>query len=518
MLHFFAFVLLCSYSIACLANSVVVDQELLGRARRHLERAGISLLDSTWPADHGDISRSKYTLNAGLPADFNPEDIELIIQDKSEQAQWLYTYGNHSEYLFLIGGIKGKIRKFLSFFIHKLDSRTMEILQTFPLTSSLYLGGLMMHANGDVYCVHSNILYRFEQGDLTKFTKKRIETKLNSNAVQTNGMLVTSDGYIVVKQWSMILEDAIYLKAILQPLIIKVMIGISVVIYSITWYFVSKGKFSLSNKLFIVLPLGGLLSVLAILGYLTFTIISMNGPIDVFEFMTSNLLIRNGGGGGEVKLIDPVSLEVVRELQLAERASYARMAMYTLFDANDQPYEDAIICLGDENVYQLRWNLPSQQLYLYPEWTRRYRRRGDGSFPGTGPAIFNHSVYFTDNTYAGFLFGRTFKLFHLPLELAGSPPKLPAPSSEPHPLTRLATGPGEDPPADGLHLTSDRPGFFFFSAVISPIEGDVIVWYVFLIIRKSIFGNSIVLYESGTLTRPSLMLYICGVGTPPRIR
>lgn len=29
---------------------------------------------------------------------------------------------------------------------------------------------------------------------------------------------------------------------------------------------------------------------------------------------------------------------------------------------------------------------------------------------------------------------------------------------------------------EGVHLTKDNPGFFFFSAVLSPLAGDVIVW------------------------------------------
>jgi outer membrane protein assembly factor BamB len=48
--------------------------------------------------------------------------------------------------------------------------------------------------------------------------------------------------------------------------------------------------------------------------------------------------------------------------------------------------------------------------------------------------------------------------------------------SNEHPLTTLATGPGNYERLDGIHLTKEKPGFLFYSNVISPIEGDVIVW------------------------------------------
>ena len=63
---------------------------------------------------------------------------------------------------------------------------TLEILQTFELGSSLYLGGMLMHSNGHVYCIHANILYVFFDGDLSNFTKSSIPSSLNGNAIQTN--------------------------------------------------------------------------------------------------------------------------------------------------------------------------------------------------------------------------------------------------------------------------------------------------------------------------------------------
>ena len=44
--------------------------------------------DSTWPSDHGDCSRSKYTLGAGLPANVTSEDIKRIDNVDVGNAQW----------------------------------------------------------------------------------------------------------------------------------------------------------------------------------------------------------------------------------------------------------------------------------------------------------------------------------------------------------------------------------------------------------------------------------------------
>lgn len=63
-----------------------------------------------------------------------------------------------------------------------------------------------MHENGNVYCIQSNSIYTFYNGDLTNYTMVDVPTDLNSNSVQTNGMLVTSDGYLVVKQWAFNME------------------------------------------------------------------------------------------------------------------------------------------------------------------------------------------------------------------------------------------------------------------------------------------------------------------------
>ena len=110
-----------------------------------------SLADSSWPSDHADTARSKFTLNAGFPRDFKSSDVKMLTQPNISEAQWLYTAGSKSEHLYTIHG------KSVSGAISKLDSQTLEVLQTFPLPPALYIGGLLMHKNGHVYCAHGKV-------------------------------------------------------------------------------------------------------------------------------------------------------------------------------------------------------------------------------------------------------------------------------------------------------------------------------------------------------------------------
>ena len=83
------------------------------------------------------------------------------------------------------------------------------------------------------------------------------------------------------------------------------------------------------------LGLGFVLSVAAV----TATVRKMSGPFNPYIFITSNTYLNdNGGGGGELKLIDPLSLEVVAEVKVSGRGllsqrSYARpltiLSVYT---------------------------------------------------------------------------------------------------------------------------------------------------------------------------------------------
>ena len=192
MLSFFIVLLLLGY-IECKKDSLTSSE---------YKKFRTSLESSSWPSDHADTARGKFTLNAGLPIGVTADDLKEIKQHEAKDCQWVYTGGSKSEYIYTICGapILGSI-------ITKMDSKSLEILENFKVPVAIYIGGLLMHKNGHVYLIHSNVLYVFWNGDLTNSSSKLLPHDLNGFLAQTNGMLVTQDGYLVVKQWAMTVED-----------------------------------------------------------------------------------------------------------------------------------------------------------------------------------------------------------------------------------------------------------------------------------------------------------------------
>jgi hypothetical protein len=121
------------------------------------------LADTPWPSDHGDSSRSKFTIGAGLPANVTASDLKRIDLDDVE-VQWIYTGGANNEYLYTMGGqgLKGVI-------LTKFDSVSLEILQTVTMQKCFYIGGFLMHKNGHAYFVQCNRLMVFWNGKFILF-------------------------------------------------------------------------------------------------------------------------------------------------------------------------------------------------------------------------------------------------------------------------------------------------------------------------------------------------------------
>lgn len=127
-----------------------------------------------------------------------------------------------------------------------------------------------------------------------------------------------------------------------------------------------------------------------------------------------------------------------------------------------------------------------------PEWTQQYRRRGDGTFPGTGPSIFDNQLYFTDNTFPVFLAGGTYSIFQAPLDrlpdgrsittshylTAGQVNAQTAAVEAAGLLQRLTYRPAPFPPLKGHRVLprSSAAGFMFWSTAVSPREDAIIVW------------------------------------------
>lgn len=194
-------------------------------------------------------------------------------------------------------------------------------------------------------------------------------------------------------------------------------------------------------------------------------IYKLSGPYEPFRFIFSGWFLRNGSGGGELKLIDPITLKIRAEIKLNERCSYARMSMTTFPNG-----EDVFILLGDEFSHQYRWNSELNKLYEIPEWGRRYRTRGKGTFPGTGPSIFNNTVYYTDNTYPVGLYGYSYSIFRQSVFTENERYLIESNSNNKIKFT-------EDDIFLSDHITTPKiPGFMFWSVTVSPLVDNVIVW------------------------------------------
>lgn len=468
------------------------DEDIFAFAKQALASSRASLQTSTWPIDHGDVSRSKYVFNAGLPGDVRAEDIKIVSNNQLLGAQWLYTGGSKSEFIYLIRGDAMK-----GYTAGKLDSTTLEVLQEYPLEKAVYTGGMLIHRNGHVYCIHSNKLYMFYNGDLSNTTMRVLPTKLNSGLVCTNGMLVTKDGYLVVKQWALHIGD-IFLFGLGKSEIFKAFFAILLISITTMLFMVRHKKTKAFQPVKAVL-LGVVVGCVlfgSILCLIWFKMLGSYNPIRYF----AEGFFSPYSGGGELKLIDPITLEVKAAATLPERCSFARMAISTVTNSEGVE-EDAIVLLGDEAVHQYRWRPSSSELFWIPAWSKEYRRAGDGSFPGTGPAIFNDTTYFTDNTFPVFLGKKTYSMFSMSMSkvphetkanevvdiqtnvhyLAADKISIPQSDDATHFLAKRHNFPKAPAVPVADPAASKQGGFMFWSISIFPqiadkSEGHAIVW------------------------------------------
>lgn len=332
-----------------------------------LQTSRTSLSPSTWPLDHGDSARSKFVMNAGLPANVTSENMKSIANPYLIGAQWLYTQGEKSEYLFAMGGRSG------AYYVAKLNSTSLDVLQRYEINRGAYIGGMLMHKNGHVYTVHTNYLYVFWNGDLNNVTVKELPTELNNKVIMTNGMLVTQDGYLVIKQWPFQVTDIFFVMYGVSY-VFKILIACFVISFGVVYQFVIQPALKITDPtkrinnsiyiFFLILKALILLAIFTVVSFFTVYCIGLarkTGAYNPFRFFADSLL-SPVEGGGELKLIDPITLEIIAAATLPERCSMARMALSSVQNKDGQE-EDAILLLGDENIHQYRWRIQSKELF-----------------------------------------------------------------------------------------------------------------------------------------------------------
>jgi len=110
---------------------------------------------------------------------------------------------------------------------------------SFPLlfiSDNKVSSSLLHESSGNVYCIQANKLYVFWGGDLNNVTVKPVPHKaLNGGLVQSNGMLVTQDGLIVIKQWNFQIEDSLLITSSKEN-IVKLILSIGIVCGTILYF------------------------------------------------------------------------------------------------------------------------------------------------------------------------------------------------------------------------------------------------------------------------------------------
>jgi hypothetical protein len=142
--------------------------------------------DTVWPGTHADRWRTHVAFGAGLPIEFDPEQL-AVSTAPLDVPVWGYT--RDSREVFVIGGSPATLALVTALvlrgdsmlgedppppdlqdtshvpYVAKIDPLTMSVVEL-PLTEGQsvlnYTGGLLMHANGYVYAVAQSVLYKID--------------------------------------------------------------------------------------------------------------------------------------------------------------------------------------------------------------------------------------------------------------------------------------------------------------------------------------------------------------------
>ncbi|MBC8091505.1 MAG: hypothetical protein H7Y15_06110 [Pseudonocardia sp.] len=193
-----------------------------------LERTGY--YDTVWPSEHADLWRSHAVSDAGLPADFDVDRLE-VTSTALNLPTWGYTRGEDE--VFVIGGSPFLLDTFTQSiatgepaagmsqlvsdlldpstpYVAKINPSTMDP-ETLELTrgSTLnYTGGLLMHENGYVYAVSQAVLYKINPDSMEVEASVGLPLLGTTWASQYwttyNGLQVLRSGSLVLKGFNLI--------------------------------------------------------------------------------------------------------------------------------------------------------------------------------------------------------------------------------------------------------------------------------------------------------------------------
>jgi hypothetical protein len=222
---------------------------------------------------------------------------------------------------------------------------------------------MVVHGNGHIYCIHSNRLIKFHHGDLYNSTHMHLPSQLNGGLVLTNGMVVTQDGMLVVKQFSFNLADLPFI-VLSKTKTLKILVAICLCVCSLLYAVVGAGNRATRalKSVLLGLPLSCCLWLVVLLYGMKQQIGSFSASRFVLDGLFSNKF-----GGGERTIIDPAMMTGVAGAPLPERVSWSRVGVTKVDGAagfeQSPGAEDAIILMGDEHVFQFRWRPAEKKLF-----------------------------------------------------------------------------------------------------------------------------------------------------------
>ena len=432
------------FRLSCISLLLVLAMYIMPMDAHTLQvRDDAGLFPTLWPADHANNGRQKFVQEGGLPADVSSEELK-VVEAALPYPQWLYT--REEDELFVYGGPNA------GRYFAKLHARTLEVLQKIDLEKCVYFGGALVHASGDVYFIHKNVLYRFIEGDLDNAIVEPLPS-LNGNVTQVNGLMTFPDGRILVKQWTQNYIEAWFFASVVPPLMLACLLpALLFTLLAFCWF---KPK---QQHLWLPWSLGTVLIATFLLQGTFYGVVTLfSGTFDFFPFFFPSQETT-----AAFRIIDPLSLRVLSTTYMDERHSYPRLAIEE--QVQDGKKTSFVFSLGDEHITKWRYDpgeegSQSPRLEKEEAWAARYRRWGDGSWPGTGPSLLNGTLFFTDNTYPVFL-------------------------TNGYRMYQKSTKASEDQDGDQdgdlyqtwIRTKEEGPGFMYWSVTGNPGNDGVVVW------------------------------------------
>lgn len=175
-----------------------------------------SLYETTWPVDMANLNRSNTVVNAGLPQNFNCEDVQV---DTVEMPFPVFAYTRDMDEVFVLGGLPNILEDYVAAIdglevgssptephLTKYNPQTGETTQL-DLTwgdGFGYIGGALVHENGYVYVVSQAYIYKINPDSMTIAAGRELpKAPFPGNFVTIyNGLSTSSSGALLTKFFS----------------------------------------------------------------------------------------------------------------------------------------------------------------------------------------------------------------------------------------------------------------------------------------------------------------------------